>query len=99
MGDDLGYPPDVNDLGKGFFDYGMDSLELVRIRNKLSSTLAMELPATLLLDFPTVQDLAEQLDKERGVCEEEEAEEEEEVQVPKIGWDTMGINEILDVQE
>ena len=34
----------------------MDSLELVRVRNRLSSALAMELPATLLLDFPSVKD-------------------------------------------
>mmetsp|Transcript_1168 Transcript_1168/g.3551 ORF Transcript_1168/g.3551 Transcript_1168/m.3551 type:complete len:464 (-) Transcript_1168:20-1411(-) len=98
--DDLGYPPDLNDLGKGFFDYGMDSLELVRIRNKLSSSLDMDLPATLLLDFPTVQDLASQLDKERGVgAEEALAIEAGEESPPKQGWDAITVAEILDMQD
>lgn len=99
--EDLGYPVDSTELGKGFFDYGMDSLELVRIRNKLSSTLAMELPATLLLDFPTVQDLALQLDKERGIGVEKEALVAVELppEEKKVGWDNMQPQDLLDMQE
>lgn len=63
--DSIGYPVDEDDLNKGFFEYDMDSLELVQIRNKLGDELGRELPATLLLDFPSVQSLAEELDKER----------------------------------
>nr|ADY62524.1 SxtA short isoform precursor [Alexandrium fundyense] len=74
----IGYPPNLNDLTKGFFDYGMDSLELVRIRNKLSLALQTELPATLLLDFPTVHDLVERLDQDRAPESDEEEEVREE---------------------
>jgi len=97
---DLGYPPDMDDLSKGFFDYGMDSLELVRIRNKLSSTLDMDLAATLLLDFPTVQDLAAHMDKERGVGIEAKEEEAQVAAEPKhAGWDTIEARDLLDMQE
>jgi len=73
----IGYRPNPKDLTKGFFDYGMDSLELVRIRNKLSFALHTELPATLLLDFPTVHDLVERLDQDRALEAEEERAREE----------------------
>lgn len=53
---ELGYELDRLDLHKGFFDYGMDSLELIRVRNRLSSSLRLDLPATLLLDFPTAKE-------------------------------------------
>jgi len=101
--DELGYPPDKSDLQKGFFDYGMDSLELVRIRNKLSSALSTELPATLLLDFPTVSDLAQQLDKDRGIEEEAkshkaESEKGEQEETPS-GWDSVGIKELMHLLE
>jgi len=98
--EELGYPADRANLSMGFFDYGMDSLELVRIRNKLSGSLAMELPATLLLDFPTVQELAEQLDKDRGVGKTNEqqgphghAEEQ------TLSWDSLGIKDLLELQD
>jgi len=98
--EEVGFPLDRNELGKGFFDYGMDSLELVRIRNRLSTALSMELPATLLLDFPSVQDLSEQLDKDRGmgakpVLEEEELPEEG----AKTGWDVLGADDVLFFQD
>eukprot|EP00930_Biecheleria_cincta_P083766 TRINITY_DN73273_c0_g1_i1.p1 TRINITY_DN73273_c0_g1~~TRINITY_DN73273_c0_g1_i1.p1 ORF type:complete len:985 (+),score=200.36 TRINITY_DN73273_c0_g1_i1:26-2980(+) len=106
--DDLGYPLDRNDLYKGFFDYGMDSLELVRVRNKLSQSLAMDLPATLLLDFPTVKDLADQLDRDRGVGEnidslalaaaEEDPTDDSDEHVAS-GWEGVTPSELLELQE
>lgn len=98
--DELGYPLDKDDLAKGFFDYGMDSLELVRVRNKLSSTLDMDLPATLLLDFPTVKDLAVQLDRELGVgAEEGKSEGSSSEKAQLVGWDTIGVTELMEIQD
>lgn len=106
--EDLGYPLDLEDLHKGFFDYGMDSLELVRVRNKLSSTLDMELPATLLLDFPTVQDLADRLDKDRGVGQEpapgSEPDLDMDQEAPGVlgataGWEGVTPSELMELQE
>lgn len=45
---------------------GLDSLELVRVRNKLGQTLSIDLPATTLLDYPTIQGLGDHLDKQLG---------------------------------
>jgi len=65
--DDIGYPVKEEDLTRGFFGYGMDSLDLVRIRNKIGAVLGVELSTTLLLDFPNVAELADFLDQERGL--------------------------------
>jgi len=101
--DDLGFPLDMNDLGRGFFDYGMDSLELVRIRNKLSSILDMDLPATLLLDCPTVQDLVSRLDSDRAVGlkteSSVEAEPETKGESKGAGWEAMDPPRLLQLQE
>ena len=40
---------------------GVDSLGAVELRNSLESKLSMQLPATLLFDFPTVSDLSKYL--------------------------------------
>jgi acyl carrier protein len=65
--EEIGHPVDMNDLDKVFFAYGMDSLELVIVRKSLSAALDVDLPATLLLDFPTARELSQELDRERGV--------------------------------
>jgi len=103
--DELDYPLDRSDLHKGFFDYGMDSLELVRVRNKLSSSLAMDLPATLLLDFPTVQDLADQLDRDRGIGpdtlelrDQDEDDQDDEAEMTS-GWEGVTPSELLELQK
>lgn len=101
MMDELGYAADQNDLMRGFFDYGMDSLELVRIRNKLSSVLSTELPATLLLDFPNVHDLAQQLDKDRGILDEPASGDEGQSTpgLAKISWEALKSQDLLSMLE
>jgi len=93
---DIGYPVESDDLGKGFFNYGIDSLEMVRIRNRLGSTLGIDLPTTLLLDFPNVQDLAQHLDRERGIGAFKPEESRED---PKTVWDTITVQELLFILE
>lgn len=60
----MGSDVDLDDLDKGFFQYGLDSLDLVTMKDKLSEKLQLEMPATLLMDYPTVKDLEEYLDAE-----------------------------------
>lgn len=49
------------DPQKGFFDMGMDSLMAVELKNRLDASLGCSLPATLVFETPTIQDLAEYL--------------------------------------
>ncbi|CAK0896047.1 unnamed protein product, partial [Prorocentrum cordatum] len=62
----LGYEVDHENPSRGFFDYGMDSLELVRMQNSVCGALGMQLPATLVLDFPSYEALEDELDRRRG---------------------------------
>jgi len=64
--EELGHKVDPADLQKGFFSYGMDSLDLVRVQKKLQGALSMTLPDTLLLDYPNVQDLCKHLDEKQS---------------------------------
>jgi acyl carrier protein len=74
--DDLGYDLDPNsDLDQSFSDYGLDSMELVRMRDMLSSRLDQDLPATVLFDYPTILSLEQYLksvshrQSSRSMCE------------------------------
>ena len=49
------------DRKQGFFDLGMDSLTSVELKNRLSTDLGMNLPATLAFDHPNINALAEHL--------------------------------------
>jgi NAD(P)-dependent dehydrogenase (short-subunit alcohol dehydrogenase family)/acyl carrier protein len=46
---------------QGFFDMGMDSLMAVELKNRLENSLAYELPATLLIEAPTLNALGQYL--------------------------------------
>jgi acyl carrier protein len=46
------------DPHQGFFDMGMDSLMAVDFRNRLESSLNASLPATLIFEFSTIDELA-----------------------------------------
>ena len=55
----LGFGDDRQlDVHQGFFEMGMDSLMAVDLKNRLSKALGASLPATLIFDFPNIEDLA-----------------------------------------
>lgn len=46
---------------------GVDSLGAVELRNSLAASVGMELPATLIFDFPTTRELVKYIDSRRKV--------------------------------
>lgn len=51
-------PGEWGDLGRGFFDMGMDSLTALDLRKRLERALGRPLPATIVFDHPNVAALA-----------------------------------------
>lgn len=51
-------------LQQGFFDMGIDSLMAVELKNLLEFNLHISLPTTLILEFPTIHELAIYLEQE-----------------------------------
>jgi acyl transferase domain-containing protein/acyl carrier protein len=52
---------DLPDAQAGFFELGMDSIMTVELYNRLTELLGVNLPATLVFDFPNVEQLTEYL--------------------------------------
>jgi malonyl CoA-acyl carrier protein transacylase len=52
------------ELHQGFFDMGMDSLMAVELKARLEKSLATPLPATLVIEAPTLNSLAQYLAQE-----------------------------------
>jgi acyl carrier protein len=48
-------------LSQGLFDMGMDSLTSIELRNRLQTSLASQLPSTLVMDYPTLESLVDYL--------------------------------------
>ena len=52
---------DEIDIERDFTDYGLNSIEVVNLSGELENLLGRRLPPTLLLDYPTIESLAEYL--------------------------------------
>jgi acyl carrier protein len=55
------------DVRKGFLDLGLDSLMAVELKRRLHAHLGLTLPATLVFDHPTIEDVAAWIGRELGV--------------------------------
>ncbi|MFJ1792189.1 type I polyketide synthase [Kitasatospora griseola] len=58
----LGMAPDgIGDPRQLFRDHGVDSLTAIELRNQLNAATGLQLPATLVFDFPTPEQLVNHL--------------------------------------
>lgn len=57
----LGLDPDEIDPDRGFYDLGLNSLDLLGIADALENGLSTELYPTLLFEYPTVRSLVDHL--------------------------------------
>jgi acyl transferase domain-containing protein/thioesterase domain-containing protein/SAM-dependent methyltransferase/aryl carrier-like protein len=78
----LGVPASAAELDQPFGEIGLDSLMAVELRNRLSEDLGQRLPATMLLDHPSIAKLLDYLVEVVPAPEPERAEVHPDVQAP-----------------
>jgi len=79
----------------------MDSLELVRMLKDLSTALSLDMASSLVLDFPNVEDLAQELDRRLGRGRFPNTIGEATLSSPAThiaSWDDISVDDLLFVQ-
>jgi len=61
LGELMGFGAERPDPQRGFIELGVDSLMAVTLRDRLQTSLGVELPVTFIFDHPTIEVLAEHL--------------------------------------
>jgi acyl carrier protein len=64
LADALQLPPGDIDVQEPIFSYGVDSFTAATLATDLEDWLGLELPATLVWDYPTVEELSRHLAEE-----------------------------------
>jgi acyl carrier protein len=68
----LAVAPEIIDVDRPFAEYGLDSLAAVGVTGELEEWMNILVPATLLWDYPTVNEIARFLEveyyKQNQVC-------------------------------
>lgn len=101
--EELGYDMGPEALEAGFFSYGVDSVEVGVIRSRLCGLLGMDLPKTLLFDFPSAAELGAHLDKLRQAEPKAEPKEPKAAAKPeqparKLAWESLTSGDVLELQ-
>ena len=69
----MGLSPEKRpDPDSGFFQLGMDSLMSVTLQRQLSAGLGIDLPASLIYEYPTISSLTEALYERLGLATEDQ---------------------------
>ncbi|MCP4105682.1 MAG: type I polyketide synthase, partial [Desulfobacteraceae bacterium] len=65
------------DYDRDFADMGMDSLMAVELKNQIEEVMNCSLPANMVFEFPTINDLAKHLTEDMSVTNPEDPEEKD----------------------
>ena len=78
LGRVLGFSSDeLPAIDRGIFDLGIDSLMSVELKNRLVRNLGIEIPSTLLFQYPTISALAPKLIESMENREREQSSDQE----------------------
>jgi acyl carrier protein len=64
MAKQLKKEPEAIEVSEEIANYGMDSIDAIMLAGDLEDSLGLELPSTLLWDYPTIKDIAAYLSEE-----------------------------------
>jgi len=96
----LGLPPDhAIPPQQGLMELGLDSLMAIELRNQLSSNLDYQLSATLLFDYPTLEELTNYLIEAifENTASEEHSPKTSSVQTDLPDLDNLADDEVADL--